>query len=128
MRYMMASIMPHARLQPRDPTSISRTSALPALLTLNALVNVSTMITSPSTSSTRSIGSSTGFNRTRGNMESYRKLGCQEAIAERIETKTVVRADLVAQSRSFQHGLKEPLRARNAESDVAFAKFRDEKP
>jgi hypothetical protein len=87
MRYMMASIMPHARLQLRDPTSISRTSASPALLTLIALVNVSTIITPTSTSSTRSMGSSTRLNRTRGNMESYRKLGCQAAIAERIETK-----------------------------------------
>jgi hypothetical protein len=51
------------------------------------LVNVSTMIAPPSTSRTRSMGSRTSLIRTLGSMESYRKLGCQKAIAERIETK-----------------------------------------
>src|SRR4029453_2517570 len=37
-------------------------------------------------------------------------------------------SDLIPQSRAFQHGLKESLRARDTESDVAFTKFRDERP
>jgi hypothetical protein len=42
--------------------------------------------------------------------------------------ENVLPSDLIAQSRPFQHGLKESLRARDTEPDVAFTKFRDEKP
>ena len=42
--------------------------------------------------------------------------------------KNVLSSDLIPQSRAFQHGLKESLRARDTESDVTFPKFRDERP
>lgn len=51
------------------PDEIARTSASPALLTLSALVNGSTMITPPSTPRTPSIASSARLYRTRGNTE-----------------------------------------------------------
>src|SRR6185436_11043444 len=52
---------PQARLHPSAPTSISRTSARPAVATLSEPVKVSTMIRPKSTSVTRSMGSSTRF-------------------------------------------------------------------
>src|ERR1041384_1997452 len=52
-------MIPQARLQPRAPTSISRTSAWPAVATLSDPVKVRTMIRPNRTSVTRSTGSST---------------------------------------------------------------------
>src|SRR5262245_59989608 len=52
---------PQAMLQPRALTSISRTSARPAVATLREPVKVRTMISPKRTSDTRSIGSSTLF-------------------------------------------------------------------
>ena len=52
-------MIPHARLHPRAPISIARTSSRPASATLSEPVKVSTMISPNSTSDTRSIGSRT---------------------------------------------------------------------
>ncbi len=61
MRYMIASISPHARLQPIAPTSIARISARPDSAALSDPVKVRTMISPKRTSETRSIGSSARF-------------------------------------------------------------------
>ena len=55
-------MIPHARLQPKAPMSISRTSSRPARFTLNEHVKVSTMINPNRISETRSMGSSSRLN------------------------------------------------------------------
>ena len=52
-------MMPQARLQPRAPMSMVRTSSRPASATLSEPVKVRTMIRPKSTSEMRSFGSST---------------------------------------------------------------------
>jgi hypothetical protein len=73
----MASMMPHARLQPMAPMSIVRTSSRPEFATLSEPVKVSTMIKPKSASLIRWVGSSRRLGDSTGMVIRITKLAIQ---------------------------------------------------
>ena len=98
MRYMMASIMPHARLEPREPTHLAHIRLAGA-------------------AHTQRTGESKHHDDSAKHLQ-HAVDGVQHPLKSRFKHEEL----------PFQHGLKESLRARDSKSDLTFAKFHDEEP